>query len=77
MRHPEEVGDSNCSPTSMSVSNSDMQDLPVIVISASRDGRKIAEQAGASAYIAKPFDYQELIDSVDACLSGDITNMNT
>jgi len=26
MRHPEEVGDSNCSPTSMSVSNSDMQD---------------------------------------------------
>lgn len=57
-------------------SNSNMHNLPVIVISASRDGKKIAEQAGASAYIAKPFDFQELIDSVDACLSGNSNPMN-
>jgi len=57
-------------------SNSNMHNLPVIVISASRDGKKIAEQAGASAYIAKPFDFQELIDSVDACLSGNSIPMN-
>ncbi|MCZ4223441.1 response regulator [Pedobacter rhodius] len=49
-------------------SNPRMHNLPVIVISASRDGRKIAEHAGASAYIAKPFDYQELIDTVETCL---------
>lgn len=37
------------------------KDVPVIVISASREGREIAAKAGASAFIAKPFDFDELI----------------
>jgi CheY-like chemotaxis protein len=30
--------------------------LPVVVMSASRDGKEIAEMAGATEYIAKPFE---------------------
>jgi DNA-binding response OmpR family regulator len=43
--------------------------LPVIVISASREGKRIADQAGASDYIAKPFDFEELIFKIDQQLS--------
>ncbi|MGN6180781.1 MAG: response regulator [Mucilaginibacter sp.] len=34
--------------------------LPVLVISASRDGKQIAMDHGASDYLAKPFDLDEL-----------------
>jgi DNA-binding response OmpR family regulator len=40
--------------------NADTAKLPVIVISASRDGERVAMAAGASAYVAKPFDIEEL-----------------
>jgi DNA-binding response OmpR family regulator len=38
--------------------------LPVIVISASTEGKKIATEAGANAYIAKPFDMQYLVSNI-------------
>jgi DNA-binding response OmpR family regulator len=49
--------------------NPQTKDLPVIVISASREGKSIADQAGASDYIAKPFDFDELISKIDQQLS--------
>lgn len=42
--------------------------LPVIIISASRDGEQIAKNHSASAFIAKPFDYDELLSVVQNCL---------
>lgn len=49
--------------------NPETKDLPVIVISASREGQTIANQAGASDYLAKPFDFDELISKIDQQLS--------
>jgi len=49
--------------------NPNTENLPVIVISASRDGQVIAEQAGASDYLAKPFDFDELIDKIKSQLN--------
>lgn len=42
--------------------------LPVIIISASRDGEKIATSHGASAYISKPFDYYHFLSVVESFL---------
>jgi DNA-binding response OmpR family regulator len=42
--------------------------LPVIVISASRDGKEIAFAAGASDFLEKPFDIDELLAKVDLYL---------
>lgn len=44
---------------------SETKDLPVIVMSASRDGADIAAAAGASGYIAKPFDFDNVLAIVD------------
>jgi DNA-binding response OmpR family regulator len=41
------------------------ENLPVIVISASREGKHIAREAGANDYITKPFDIDELILKID------------
>ncbi|QQL51006.1 response regulator [Mucilaginibacter ginkgonis] len=46
-------------------SNSETKDLPVIVVSASRDGEKIAREAGATDYVSKPFDMDLLMTKVD------------
>lgn len=43
--------------------------IPVIVISASTDGKDIALQAGATDFLAKPFDVDELINMVDSYIS--------
>ena len=40
-------------------------DLPVIVISASMDGKQMADKAGATHFISKPFDIFNLIDKVE------------
>lgn len=48
--------------------NPETKDLPVIVISASTEGQKIAQEAGASAFIAKPFDIDQLINRVELIL---------
>ncbi|WP_025146556.1 response regulator [Pedobacter jeongneungensis] len=42
--------------------------LPVIIISASTDGQEIAMNHRASAFIAKPFDYENLISVVNKFL---------
>jgi len=44
--------------------NPQTKNLPVIVISASVDGKAIAMDAGATEFIAKPFDLNELIGCV-------------
>ncbi|MGN7986196.1 response regulator [Pedobacter sp. 22226] len=43
--------------------------LPVLVMSASRDGKEIALAAGASEYISKPFDFDHLVAVVDRLIS--------
>jgi DNA-binding NtrC family response regulator len=43
--------------------------LPVIIISASPDGEKIANDHLASAFIAKPFDYDHLLTVVEGLLN--------
>lgn len=48
--------------------NEEIKDLPVIVLSASVDGSDIAEDAGANAFIAKPFDMNDLISKVKGLL---------
>jgi len=40
--------------------DAELKDLPVAIISASRDGRQIAELNGATEYLAKPFDIMDL-----------------
>ncbi|QNN44835.1 response regulator [Pedobacter roseus] len=40
------------------------KDLLVIIISASREGRQIASDAGATGFIAKPFDFDELMGMI-------------
>lgn len=50
-------------------SNPETSNLPVIVISASTEGQKIAHEAGASDFLAKPFDIEQLVNRVQVMLS--------
>jgi DNA-binding response OmpR family regulator len=43
-------------------------DLPVMIISASKDGKDIAKNAGANDYLPKPFDIDLLLNKVDGLL---------
>ncbi|RYY30563.1 MAG: response regulator transcription factor [Sphingobacteriaceae bacterium] len=45
------------------------KNLPVLVISASMEGRTIAREAGANDYLAKPFDIDQLINKVKVLLN--------
>jgi len=45
------------------------QDLPVIIISASRDGKQIAANAGANEFMAKPFDLDTLLKKIGQYLN--------
>ena len=45
------------------------KNLPVILISASLDAKEIALQAGADAFIAKPFQLDELLNVIQSNLS--------
>lgn len=49
--------------------NPQIKKLPVLVISASGDGNKIAMEAGADRFLAKPFDLDEIIAEVNNLLS--------
>ena len=49
--------------------NSKTQYLPVIIISASTEGQKIADESGANAFIAKPFNFDELIQKIEHYIS--------
>jgi two-component system, OmpR family, phosphate regulon response regulator PhoB len=43
----------------------DTSHLPVIIVSASRDIESLARESLADGYIAKPFDLNELLDTVN------------
>ena len=49
--------------------NPSTEDLPVIIISASREGQQIAAKAGATGNISKPFDFDELMNMVDRLIN--------
>ena len=38
--------------------------IPVIIISANKDAEKIAQEAGADDFLAKPFDMDELLEKI-------------
>src|SRR4051812_38101434 len=42
-----------------------IKDVPVIMFSASRDVKSSSTAAGANAFLAKPFEMQELLDVVE------------
>lgn len=44
--------------------NPKTHELPVIIISASRDGKQIAADAGATDFMAKPFDLDFLLQKI-------------
>ena len=49
-------------------SNPETSSIPVIVVSASTEGQKIAHDAGASDFLAKPFDIDQLVKRVQHML---------
>jgi len=44
--------------------------IPVIMMSASHDGRHLAEQAGADGFLAKPFGADGLLEAITGMLRG-------
>lgn len=50
-------------------SSLDLNDLPVIIFSASIDGAQIAERANANAFLSKPFDMVQLTNIVEEVIS--------
>ena len=50
-------------------SNPATMHLPVIIISASTDGHRIAINAGASEFVAKPFDVEKLVYKVQSLIN--------
>ncbi|GAA4791152.1 hypothetical protein GCM10023231_18860 [Olivibacter ginsenosidimutans] len=46
--------------------NQETSHLPVIMFSASRESKRIASEAGANDYIAKPFSIEDLNDKIMA-----------
>ncbi|OOQ60347.1 histidine kinase [Mucilaginibacter pedocola] len=49
--------------------NPETNNIPVIVISASREGQRIANEAGADDFIAKPFDLDQLVNRVQKLIA--------
>jgi CheY-like chemotaxis protein len=49
--------------------NTNTQKIPVIVISASRDGQQLANNVGANDFIAKPFDLDFLLQKIEQYLN--------
>jgi len=43
----------------------EVKDVFIICISASKDGKEVALQAGADRFIAKPFDINELLEAIE------------
>ena len=46
-----------------------IKNMPIIVMSASRDGKEIAQVAGATSYMPKPFDIDELTFAAERLLA--------
>ncbi|AZA60433.1 response regulator [Chryseobacterium indoltheticum] len=49
---------------------SELKNLPVIIFSASVDGKEIASSAGADTFIAKPFDMDDISSKIEGLLVG-------
>lgn len=49
-------------------SSPEYMDTPILVISASRDGEKIAMSSGATAFMSKPFDMDTIVDKVSTLI---------
>jgi CheY-like chemotaxis protein len=45
-----------------------IRDVPVVVMTAAQDARRWAEEIGADAYLEKPFDVHQLLDTVKRVL---------
>lgn len=45
--------------------NSKTKSIPIIMFSANKDTEKIAKEAGADGFIAKPFDMTEMLELVE------------
>ena len=41
--------------------------VPLLVLSASRDGRGVARELSATEFVAKPFELDDLLDAVERC----------
>lgn len=54
-------------------SNSKTKHIPIIMISALPEGRKLAKEAGADAFLAKPFDLKELNDKIEELTGKQVT----
>jgi len=50
-------------------SNPATRRLPVIIISASTEGKTIALSAGATDYISKPFNIESIIEKIEAAVN--------
>lgn len=48
--------------------HAETKDIPVILISASRDIEKSSMEAGANDFLAKPFDMQDLLNKIEKYL---------
>jgi CheY-like chemotaxis protein len=46
-------------------SNAATTHLPILLFSASRDAEQIARDAGADGFVAKPFDFDNLLDIIE------------
>ncbi|WP_153795952.1 response regulator [Foetidibacter luteolus] len=44
--------------------NPETKNIPVVIISASREGKKIARESGAEEFIRKPFDINNLVTTI-------------
>lgn len=42
----------------------DTKNIPIIMISANRDAEAIAKKSGADAFLAKPFEMDDLLDAI-------------
>lgn len=44
--------------------NKHLKDIPILMFSANKDGAKIAHEAGAEGFIAKPFEMDDLLSKI-------------
>ncbi|HUP27063.1 MAG TPA: response regulator [Chloroflexia bacterium] len=49
--------------------------LPILVMTAAQDARRWAQEIGAQGFIAKPFDFDELLLAVERHMQGGIAPM--
>ncbi len=55
--------------------NEDTRDIPVLMISASRDIKESALDSGANDFLEKPFEMDELLERIDRLLSLNISEL--